>query len=519
MADRTWRWLVWAGVIAGVVLRVWILRSPLRVLDSDEAVVGLMAIAARHGHPTSFFWGQPYGGSFEAMVTAALFTVVGSSVTALKLVPMALNAASAVVVWRIGRRLLHPSVAPRLPAAVGRRAAALAAVAFWCWPGAYVWWSTKSRGFYQATLLFGLLVLLGALRVARYPRSYLDWVGLGLVGGLAWWQSPQSVFFLGPAFIWLILQPAVLRRWRGGLAALGAFAVGSFPWLAFNARNHLLSLRQGFQGEKGGYGKNLSVFVHQGIGTVAGARVIYDQRWLGGAAFGIALTVAVVVAVLAGYASGHLAIRARRWSHPLVLPTLALCSFTFVHAAFPNAVYVGEGRYLVYLGPLLALGLGLAVARAGARWARLAVPLAVACVVGLVALSAAGLNAARDATSPVTLGIRHVPVETFAVRKALAREGYPPVYADYWVAERLRFETHRRLLTASTTVVRDPATQSAVDRSARVAWVLVAGGTDEAPLRCTFERLGRTARRIEAAGFVVYLPDRPVRPGDVQPCS
>ena len=112
----SWRWglLVALAGVAGVVLRVWVHRSALGVPDSDEAVVGLMARHASGGELTTYFWGQAYGGSQEVLATVPLFWVAGSGWVTLRLVPVAISAITAVVVWRVGRRT------------IGERAAVLA---------------------------------------------------------------------------------------------------------------------------------------------------------------------------------------------------------------------------------------------------------------------------------------------------------------------------------------------------------------------------------------------------------
>ena len=73
-------------VVFGVVARVWVLTSRLGRVDSDEAVVGLMAQRMAHGHFEAFYWGQHYGGTLETALVGAGFRVFGSSVVALKLV-------------------------------------------------------------------------------------------------------------------------------------------------------------------------------------------------------------------------------------------------------------------------------------------------------------------------------------------------------------------------------------------------------------------------------------------------
>src|SRR5205085_3756775 len=68
---RWYRATVIGAVAAGIALRVWLLRGPTGALDSDEAIVGLMARHIVHQHQfTTFYWGQHYGGSLTAVVMA-----------------------------------------------------------------------------------------------------------------------------------------------------------------------------------------------------------------------------------------------------------------------------------------------------------------------------------------------------------------------------------------------------------------------------------------------------------------
>lgn len=55
-------------LLAGLLLRALLLIHPS--LDSDVAVVGLMAMRFLHGELTPFYWGQSYGGSLEPLLAA-----------------------------------------------------------------------------------------------------------------------------------------------------------------------------------------------------------------------------------------------------------------------------------------------------------------------------------------------------------------------------------------------------------------------------------------------------------------
>lgn len=66
--------LLTAFVLAALILRMHLLVGSDFVIDSDEAIVGLMArhIRAGMGIPI-FYYGQPYMGSLEALLAAGSF--------------------------------------------------------------------------------------------------------------------------------------------------------------------------------------------------------------------------------------------------------------------------------------------------------------------------------------------------------------------------------------------------------------------------------------------------------------
>ena len=111
---------VGAALVIGVVERVWYLQHD--PINSDEALVGILARHLLAGHANAFLLGQPYGG-VEPYVVAATFGIFGSSSLTLQLPVVVLDAAACVLVWRAGRRLVR------------RRAIALvAAAAMWAAP-------------------------------------------------------------------------------------------------------------------------------------------------------------------------------------------------------------------------------------------------------------------------------------------------------------------------------------------------------------------------------------------------
>ena len=186
-------WVLAAGLGAlGLLMRLWLLWH--RSINSDEAVVGLMARDILHGHFSAFYWGQDYGG-VEPYVTAALFGVFGQNDVTLNLAPAVLSAASSVLVWRIARYVLAEPVA------------VLVGLATWVWPVAVVVYSTQESGFRYATLTLGLTAVLFATQIRCRGSTWPRWLCFGLSIGACVWSSPESVYFVVPCA--LLAVPAL----------------------------------------------------------------------------------------------------------------------------------------------------------------------------------------------------------------------------------------------------------------------------------------------------------------------
>lgn len=469
----------------GVALRVLVLHSNLATLDSDEAVVGLMARHLTHGGFRAFYWGQDYGGTMEAALAAVVFRVAGSSTLALKTVPMALDGVATMLLWRIGRRLMAPG-----PAAV-------AGLLMWVWPANYLWWSTKERGFYQSCLCLGLAFALVALRIAASQAGgpWREWAVLGLLAGLGWWQSPQVVYVLAPATAWLAWR--LRARTFRVIAAVPGFALGALPWLWANVQDGLASLSPPPSPVKQGYLGHLSVLVRTGLPTTLGLRVAYTaHQWVGPQPAGIALYVVALALVVAACI--------RRWPGGR-LAVAVVVVFPFVHSLLTLGGTVAEGRYTLFALPWLALALAHGADR------KLA---AAALAVVVLAVSGAGLIDMRDQTSPFVSG-RRVPRSLAALERGLEAHGTTRVWADYWIAYRVTFETGERVIAAPVTDDRYPPFRALVSATP-AAHVFLTGSASDRNFSA-----GLDARHVAyerwAAGpeWVVYVPDAPVGPTDI----
>jgi 4-amino-4-deoxy-L-arabinose transferase-like glycosyltransferase len=446
--------------------------APLGSLDSDEAVWGLMARDLLHGHWSTFFWGQNYGGSQESILAAGLFAIAGSGALQLKLVPAALYAVAALLVWRVGRRT------------VGDPAARVAAVLFWIWPAYFVWRSTKAYGYYGSGLVLGLLAILLALRLRERP-SRAEGFALGLALGLGWWATPQFVVLAVPALAWLL--------WfrRTGLRDLWptvpGFVVGALPWIVTNVNQDWASLHSSqARTSETGHLHNLFTAV---LPTALGLRVPFSLEWIVGPVVGWAL----VALALVGF--GWLL-----WRRPSGLGVLILVCLLFpvLYVVSPYTFLSSEPRYLALLVPALALLLAWPLRR---PW------LAAAGAAAALALSVAGLAAMDD--QRLTLSHAQgatIPADAGPVIRALERAGVKTAVADYWIAYVLDFQSHGRIVAIPAPYTgqnRHPSWNAIVDRDPNRAYVFVHGAAAEKRAR---QRLLRTGyRRLDAGGFAAYV--------------
>jgi hypothetical protein len=474
---RAWwyRTIVLGGIGAGIALRVWLLALPTGSLDSDEAIVGLMARHVLHQHQfTTFYWGQNYGGSITAVVMAAVFAVFGSSTATLKSVPIGMSAISAVLVWRLGRRT------------IGEPGASIAAVAFWVWPTNYLWLSTKERGFYWACMILGLSFLLVVLHLVEHPGRGHEWVLLGLLGGVGWWTSPQILYFAVPGLAWLGFQ---LRRdlWRLVLSA--PFAVlGAVPWLYWNIHNNWNALVPTSHQFDKGYWGNIRVLFRHGLPVALGLNVI--ERWIVPVVFP-----AVYVGIVVLGTIGLVVRRSKPW-----LLILVAVAFPLLWGAFPISGVIGEGRYVMFILPAVVLLLMYA-----ARHPALQVLLLVAAL----AVSVDGVHRIRCCTSPPAPDVA-MPRHTGPLIAALDAHHVADFESNYWIVYRVAFETNERIVGTPQSFKRWPPYDRAVAADPHVTAVFVARSRQAQIYQLGLTRLGIGFKRFRAGDFVVYQPARKV---------
>jgi 4-amino-4-deoxy-L-arabinose transferase-like glycosyltransferase len=404
--------LVLFAVGAGIALRAFVYVSVLGSTNSDEAVLGLMARHALHGEFTSFLWGTPYGGPQEAWLAAPIFAVFGSSVTALRAVPIALDVLGVFLVWRVGRRT------------IGERPAVIAAALCWIWPPETMMLAIKEIGFYASNAFYCALILLLVLRAYERPNAVR--VGaLGLVLGLALWQTTQIVPLALPAVVWLVWrQRAVIRQaWSAVLLAV----VGALPFLVWTFTHHFQSLMAHSTLEST-YWWRLRTYASPVLPMALGLRVP-GQRWQVPYGIGaLVFVLAVVLFVIGAYVS-------RR--RPVSLLYAVCLGYPFVMAISPRSYGTIDPHYVTSLMPVFALLV--------AQLARDVVSAALVLLAG-AALSFGWVHDSYEKLQHGRPVDSSLPRSIDPLIATLDRLRVDRVYATYWIAYRLDFESRERII-------------------------------------------------------------------------
>ncbi|MEI8105369.1 MAG: glycosyltransferase family 39 protein [Actinomycetes bacterium] len=408
--------IVVGALVFGAVLRILIYRSSLGALDGDEATWGLMARHAAHGEISTFFWGQAYGGTQEVILVAPLIWLSGTHLLLLRLVPTLLGAAAAIVVWRLGRRT------------IGELPGLAAGLLLWVWPPYLMWKLEIWGGFYGTGILYAALVLLLTIRLAE--RADRRTTALyGLVLGLAFWQSLQTLAVIVPSLLWLTaVRPQVWRQaWLGVPGAL----LGASPWLISNVRHHGWSFTVPTSDIS--YVTKLHGYATATFPMILGLRVPFRIDWI----FGPAVTGLVYL----GLGTLLIAIGWRTRHTPLSLCSAVLVTYPFLYATSGLSGLTTEPRYVVLALPAAALllaSLATTVARA-ATVVALAAALSVIGVTQWVSWSHAAAAARASVGETVPLG---------PALAALEAHGIDRVFANYWIANRITFMTQERVIAS-----------------------------------------------------------------------
>ncbi len=293
-----------------------------------------------------------------------------------------------------------------------------------------------------------------------------------------------------PAVLWLLWRrPDV---WRDVWVLLPPAALGALPWLVSNLANDWWS----FDVASGQtpYATRLRGFVSATFPMALGLRIPFTSAW--------PLGTALSAVVYAGLAVLFVIAWRRRRSAAVGLLFVVVAAFPFLYAISPSTWIVDEPRYVVVLLPVLAL-----LAAQGLT----SVPRATLGVGTAVVLS--GIVLWHLSSSPEFYrradGL-FVPRDFRPLVAELEQKGPAHVFAGYWIAYRLDFETRERIIAAEATLPslgveqgrvvpltprkrdenRHPAYDTIVRADKSAGFVLLKGNAAELRARPLLERTG-----------------------------
>ena len=192
--------------------------------DADALLNGICACRVLDGD-VKVFLSRASHGALECYVTAVLFALFGVSRATLAFVTPLVSLLTLIVDHRLFRELFD------------RKIALLALLLFAVPPPAVLFWTYMPTN-YATTLLLCVAVLWLAARMARRGPTRGWLFAFGVVCGLALWQTLLTLSCVVPAVLFV-----VWKRWRSVPIIAAGFVLGALPWIAFNVRYPLGSLR------------------------------------------------------------------------------------------------------------------------------------------------------------------------------------------------------------------------------------------------------------------------------------
>lgn len=433
-------------ILGGLLLRLDFLVASDWVIDSDEAIVGLMAKHIAEGAPwPTFYYGQHYMGSFEALLVALVFKLFGLSLIGLKLVPLLFSLWMIVLVYDLAFEF------------GGRRAARIAALLCAFPPAPLVIWSAKARGGFVEIVVIGTAALLLTTRWLRRDTARLrDTALIAVLLGFGWWINNQIIYFMLPigfvmfarlfresVALYLRLQLIV----RHAAVGIGCFLIGGLPFWCYNIRHDFASFGMFAAARAEDLGAHVAGFFTDAIPILLGAKRFWERN-----NFYPYSTTMIYIIYTAGcliflyYRRARIAalMRLRIDRHDPIELLLLCCLSTacvFVLSSF-GELFVAP-RYLLPLYPVLFVLIAYGTAKLPLRRPNLGSAFVAAiCVFNLASSYSGGRSVPGEPFVHENDRVQrdHRPLITW-----LAERGINWVRTNYWIGYRLAFETREQV--------------------------------------------------------------------------
>lgn len=437
-------WLL-AIVLLGLLPRVYLLVLTNFGIESDEAIVGLMA---KHfletGSMPIFYYGQSYMGSLEPLFVALAFTITGVGNVGLKLVPLCFSLIHIYLVYRLSLRFTSVSGA--------RVAALLCAIA----PSALIHWSVKARGGFIELVVIGTACLILAVDlIEEEKRRAGRALGLGFLLGLGWWVNNQIVYYAMPIFFlvaWALFRSfGIVGTLRlGGLGLLG-FLLGSAPFWYQNVLGEpqwaTFDVLFGSEGKKAPlvYARG---FFNTALPIILGARRFWSESDVFPHATLIAMTIYACIGLYLVWSGCTVKPRSHRLSVLLILGFF--CSVALIFSLSSFGWLSRAPRYVLPLYSVLFVGGGALYGAllTSKRFALVSRGLGFLLVSALLVIQLASNFSVKGFVIPGQPSVyagQRVMKDHQALYDWLEAEGYEHIWTNYWVGYRTAFETNERV--------------------------------------------------------------------------
>jgi hypothetical protein len=522
MSHNRRNWIVVLLILAlAMILRRWIIASDGIAFESDEAIVDLMARHITLGQPIpTFFYGQPYMGSLNAVLVAGGFRLLGESVETGRIVHAALSLLTLLSGYGLARAVTGSA-----------RVAAMALLLMAIPTASALLYTLIPLGGWPDSVLYANLTLLLAwqLTVGR-KREGWRWGALGLAAGVGWWTNPSIIIALVVAGL-LGLRHFSARLWRSyGLAAV-AFVLGSLPWWLYNLRHDWEALAYLFNGYGTPGGASFTA-AERALGLVGlGLPALYGLREPAAAGFPLSFESLLILPLLLILLIDFLITLPRRVRQE---PTARLRAEGWVWLVFgvfaliflASSFFDTTGRYQMPLWTPASIGLALGIdrlRRSGPALSAIALGLLLAFQGGtLVRLTQSGDGLQFQLAEQLRIPARYdAPLIAF-----LADEGYTYGYASFWTAYRIAFRSHERVIfdsilpymeqQAGADANRYPPYVEAVGGAERVVWITQNFPALDRAIEAALAEAGVRAQVREFGPYRVYYDfSRRVSPRDL----
>lgn len=218
-------------ILGSIILRLIIIYTKYHGINSDNAILGLMAKHILQGELPVFFYGQPYMGSLEAYIIAFFFLIFGISTNTMCLTMIFITTLGIVSAYFLGKEIKDRTL--------GLYAMLIASL-----PPIYTFWhGLAASGGYPETLLFGNILLILTLKITKtYKARY--YILMGLISGVAFWTHMVIAYYLLPIAVFLLINEKSRQKsgkkilfFRAPLLVIPTFIIGSLPLWFYNIKN------------------------------------------------------------------------------------------------------------------------------------------------------------------------------------------------------------------------------------------------------------------------------------------